>query len=186
MTLAPKASMHEDKLGTFHPAMSTAGNLEIEKHVSRGFSIKSHSAFLQIHSCFFLTKNAKLFLSWDGNGASHQHADVLSIQGRKFIRNPWCKSHSSPAWRCGRSVKWFYPSLMKPDTVLPTLQTTSSGQLSLPVVFNLYFSLPGPGSFRSPLSCFTAKSLSHSQVFRSVNCKTNEVRLNVCVPKPSK
>lgn len=88
MTLLPKASILEEKLGTHHPALSTAGNLETEERVPRGSSIDSHSAFLPIHSCFFLTKNAKLLLSWDSNSPSRWHANVLSARGRKFIRNP--------------------------------------------------------------------------------------------------
>lgn len=154
MTLLPKASMLEEKIGTHQPATRTDGDLEIEQYVPRCFSIEYHSSFPLNSLSFFLTKNVKHFLSWNSNSASigmlmHSLHKARNLLGSLVP----CKNHTLPPQRCGRSVKWFYPSLMKPATFLIIQQTISPGQLSLPVIFNLCFSLPSPGNFGSSLPC---------------------------------
>lgn len=142
VTLFLKTRLQQEQ-GTQHPAGSLAESLEVEECFTQSeVSAQISSEFTH----FSLTKNAKAFLSWDSNGASHWH------KAEKFLGTP-CKNQSLPAQRCGRRDKGFYPNLMNPTTFFPTLQTISSGQIPLPAAFRPCFSLLHPGSFTSPLPC---------------------------------
>jgi len=102
---------------------NTDNNLEFEEHMSFCFSAVSHTVFLCIHSCSSSTEI--LNTSSNGRGAVHFVSMIMYFLHKAVHSVGVLAPHensSSSVHRCGSSVRWFYPSLMKPS---PSYQTAS-------------------------------------------------------------